>query len=76
MWNRNTIEHDFKSLATKHDINPKELMLPLRIMITGTKSGPDIFSVMEIIGRQECIERINKALAILNVHNTPRTHIR
>lgn len=63
-WELVTLETAFKDLATEKNIKPGELQLPLRIMLVGGKFGPPVFSIAEILGKKETIERIEKALAI------------
>jgi glutamyl-tRNA synthetase len=42
-----------------------ELMLPFRIMLVGGKFGPDVFLITELLGKEEVIARIRKALPLL-----------
>jgi glutamyl-tRNA synthetase len=37
-------------------------MNPLRLAIVGAGKGPHLFDIMEIIGKEETIKRIEKAL--------------
>ncbi len=39
-----------------------ELMMPFRIMLVGGKFGPDVFQIVELLGQQEVIARVKKAL--------------
>ena len=39
-------------------IKGKNLWTPIRIVITGKLRGPDIGSIVEIIGKEECIRRV------------------
>ncbi|WP_299181847.1 glutamate--tRNA ligase [uncultured Aquimarina sp.] len=59
--------HDFKSEnisnTVKSWIKSKEIgfgkiMMPLRIALVGSLQGPDIFRIMEIIGKAETLKRI------------------
>ncbi len=38
------------------------VMNPLRLCIVGGGSGPDLFQIIEILGKEAVVERINKAL--------------
>jgi glutamyl-tRNA synthetase len=62
-WAAPTLENIFKELATEKNIKPGELQLPLRIMLVGGKFGPPVFEIAAVIGKEETITRINKALA-------------
>jgi glutamyl-tRNA synthetase len=63
-WNVVALENSFKELATEKNIKPGELQLPLRIMLVGGKFGPPVFNIAELIGKDETISRIKKALTI------------
>ncbi len=63
-WNAVALETLFKGLATEKNIKPGELQLPFRIMLVGGKFGPPVFNIAELIGKDETISRINKALAV------------
>ena len=61
-WKACHLETSFKELATIHQIKPGELQLPLRIMLVGEKSGPPVFEIASLLGKQETIKRINNLL--------------
>jgi glutamyl-tRNA synthetase len=61
-WELHSIEEAFKNLAVEKNIKPGELQLPLRIMLVGGKFGPPVFDIAAIIGKEETITRIKKAL--------------
>jgi glutamyl-tRNA synthetase len=61
-----TLESDFKELATTHGLKPGELMLPFRIMLVGGKFGPGVFEIVENIELQDALTRINHALSQLS----------
>ena len=61
-WEIVNLETIFKSLAEQKDIKPGELMLPFRVMLVGGKFGPGVFDIALLIGKQETISRIQKAL--------------
>jgi glutamyl-tRNA synthetase len=62
-WNAPALENSFKELASEKNIKPGELQLPFRIMLVGGKFGPPVFEIAAILGKEETIDRINKALA-------------
>jgi glutamyl-tRNA synthetase len=61
-WNAVALENSFKELATEKNIKPGELQLPFRIMLVGGKFGPPVFNIAELLGKEETIARINKAI--------------
>ena len=63
-WNSSLLENGFKELATEKNIKPGELQLPFRIMLVGGKFGPPVFNIAELLGKEETINRIAKALPL------------
>jgi glutamyl-tRNA synthetase len=61
-WNANSLEAVFKELAAKQQIKPGDLQLPFRIMLVGEKSGPPVFEIASLLGKEETIKRINNLL--------------
>jgi glutamyl-tRNA synthetase len=57
-------ESAFKELAEKKNIKAGGLMLPLRVMLVGSKFGPPVFHIAELLGKEETLERIKKALPL------------
>jgi glutamyl-tRNA synthetase len=60
------LETAFKELAEKKAIKAGELMLPFRIMLVGGKFGPHVFDIAALLGKEETIMRIEKALIAFN----------
>ncbi len=61
-WEFTFIENVFKSLAAEKNIKPGELQLPMRIMLVGGKFGPAVFQIAELIGKEETVKRIERAI--------------
>ena len=61
-WDAETMERLFKQSAESAGIKPGELQLPLRIMLVGGKFGPPVFQIAQVLGKEETIDRIEKAL--------------
>jgi len=61
-WETAFIEDAFKQLAALQNIKPGELQLPLRIMLVGGKFGPPVFEIAAVLGKEETIGRIQKAI--------------
>ncbi len=53
-----TVKSILKSIQKEHGIKGKNLYMPVRVAITGQVHGPDIALVMEIIGKDNILERI------------------
>ncbi|MBL0271766.1 MAG: glutamate--tRNA ligase [Chitinophagaceae bacterium] len=63
-WLAQSLETNFKEIAAVNDLKPGELMLPFRIMLVGSKFGPGVFEIAEILGKEETGKRIHTALKI------------
>jgi glutamyl-tRNA synthetase len=50
-----------KSYLEKEEIGMGSAMIPLRLALVGEGRGPDLFTIMELLGRQETIDRIRLA---------------
>ena len=57
-WNKTEIEEILKNFVTCRDIKFGVVAQPLRAALTGTTSSPDIFEVIEILGKDEVLQRI------------------
>lgn len=61
-WNAQSLETQFKELAATKNMKPGELLLPLRIMLVGQKTGPGVFEIIETIGKIETNNRITHVI--------------
>lgn len=61
-WGLVGIETSFKALVENKGLKPGELMLPLRVMLVGGKFGPGVFDIAALLGKEETVSRIGKAL--------------
>lgn len=49
----------------KYDIKMGELIQPIRVALTGTNISPGIYEVLELLGREKVLARIEQTLAML-----------
>ncbi len=59
------VEEAVKKFIEARELGFGKVMNPLRLLIVGALKGPHLFDIMEIIGKQETLGRINKGLNIL-----------
>ncbi|SHG57447.1 glutamyl-tRNA synthetase [Flavobacterium micromati] len=59
------IETIVKDWMTKNEIGMGKVMQPFRLSIVGAPRGPHLFDIVEVIGKQETITRIQKAINTL-----------
>jgi glutamyl-tRNA synthetase len=62
-WNAAELETNFKALLTEKGFKIGDAMLPFRIMLVGGKFGPHVFDIAALLGKQEVIARVEKAIA-------------
>ncbi|MNL29864.1 Glutamate--tRNA ligase [compost metagenome] len=56
------METFFKGAIQASGMKMGELMMPFRIMLVGGKFGPDVFQIVSLLGKEEVIARVDKAL--------------
>jgi glutamyl-tRNA synthetase len=59
------IETLLKDWMTKNEIGMGKVMQPLRLSLVGALKGPHLFDIIELIGKEETVRRIKKAIATL-----------
>jgi len=66
VWEPMQLEILFKYLTDEKGFKIGDVMLPLRIMLVGGKFGPHVFDIAALLGKQETVARIEKALTAFN----------
>lgn len=56
------IEHVVHSWIKDNELSMGQIMNSLRLALVGASLGPNLFEIMEIIGREETLRRVGKAL--------------
>lgn len=59
------VETLIKAWIGAQELSFGKVMPPLRLVIVGDMKGPHIFDILEMIGKNESIQRITKAIAVL-----------
>jgi glutamyl-tRNA synthetase len=59
------IETIVKDWMTKNEIGMGKVMQPFRLSLVGALKGPHLFDIVELIGKDETIKRLEKAIASL-----------
>lgn len=59
------IKESIHHLAEAKGLGMGKVMMPLRLSLVGELKGPDVPDLMEMIGKEETISRINKAIETL-----------
>ena len=61
-WVAIELESNFKSFTDQIGIGIGKVMQPMRFVICGSLRGPSLFDLMELIGKEESLNRINYAI--------------
>jgi glutamyl-tRNA synthetase len=57
------IEASLRALAESLELKPREAFQPIRVAVTGSKVSPGLFESIELLGREQTLERIRRARA-------------
>jgi glutamyl-tRNA synthetase len=57
------IEATLKSTAAKLDVKVGAIVHPTRLAVTGSNVGPSLYHLLEVLGKEKVIARIDRALS-------------
>lgn len=60
------LEKAYRELAERLGIKAGELIHPTRLALTGRTVSPGLFEVMELLGKECCLARLNKAITYIS----------
>ena len=61
-WDSHAIQDAIKAAATGNGLKMPKVAMPLRVMVTGEAQTPSINAVLELLGREETLKRMNDRL--------------
>jgi glutamyl-tRNA synthetase len=61
-WESDAIHDAIKSCAKAHGVKLPRIAMPLRVMVTGETQTPSINAVLELLGREETLKRMDEQL--------------
>ena len=61
-WNHDTINATIKAVAARRNLKMPKIAMPLRVMVTGQAHTPSIDKVLELIGKEETLQRMSQQL--------------
>lgn len=62
-WSRANISAAMKAVVAEHKLKFPQLAMPLRVMVTGEPQTPSVDATLELIGREQVLERMASELA-------------
>ena len=60
--NAESIKPILKALTKELKVGGKKVYMPLRVAMTGQMHGPDLVRLIEVLGRERVIKRIDETL--------------
>ena len=57
------LEHALKTMAEERGAGIGDLIHPVRVAVSGSGVGPGLFVMLEVLGRERVLRRIDAALA-------------
>ena len=57
-----TVETEFKAFITSKELGIGAVLPLFRLLVTGKGMGPSMFEIAEFLGKEECVERIEKGM--------------
>lgn len=57
-----TLKENLHSFAEKKELGMGKVMMPLRLSLVGELKGPDVPEIMNVLGKDECLKRIEFAI--------------
>src|SRR5713101_1932635 len=61
-WDAATIEATLRGLAERLELKPAQAFQPIRVAVTGSKISPGLFESLELLGRDESLRRLSRAV--------------
>ncbi len=61
-WEHSAMEPPMRELATELGLKTGQLFGSIRVAVSGRTATPPLFQMMEVLGRQRTMQRINEAI--------------
>ncbi|HKM39553.1 MAG TPA: glutamate--tRNA ligase [bacterium] len=61
-FDHQALEEGYRAKAQELGLKPAKLIHPTRLALSGRTIGPGLFELMELLGRQQCLVRLERAL--------------
>ena len=66
-WTQENIEIELRKLSDIKELSPAKFIHPVRLAVSGAGAGPSLFHMMEVLGKDVCIRRLERAVEILPI---------
>jgi len=68
-FNAVKLESDIKDWIKENNFQNGQIFVPLRIILVGTNKGPALFNILETLGKEKVIERLENGLKYFKILN-------
>ena len=65
-WDEPALENTLRTLAAEHGVGAGRLIHPVRLAVSGTTMGPGLFAMLQVLGQDTVVERLQQAAATLS----------
>ncbi|MFL5963168.1 MAG: glutamate--tRNA ligase [Gaiellaceae bacterium] len=62
-WDASVIDEELRALAEELGEKPRQAFQPIRLAVTGSKVSPGLFESLELLGKDESLQRLSAAAA-------------
>jgi glutamyl-tRNA synthetase len=62
-WQAAQLELALKQLTEELGLKPRQAFQPIRVAVTGSKVSPGLYESLELLGREQSLARLNRAVA-------------
>ncbi|MBF0100908.1 MAG: glutamate--tRNA ligase [Desulfobacterales bacterium] len=68
-FNEKNLESAFHRVVEQTGVKMNQIAQPIRVALTGKTASPGIFEIIEILGQDKAMSRIEKAIMYINEHH-------
>lgn len=72
LFDASSIEGRFKTIAASLNLKVGALVHPMRLAMTGATAGPSLYHLLEVLGKEKVLARIDRALVTISEPVSPR----
>jgi len=61
-WDKESLEKEVMDFIAKNNLTNGEVLWPLRVALSGQKNSPGPFEIMNVLGKEESVKRVEEAM--------------
>jgi glutamyl-tRNA synthetase len=63
-WSAQSIEARLKALCEELGEKPRQVFMPIRVAVTGSRVSPGLYESLELLGREASLARLHRAVEL------------